>query len=177
MFDKDHFIADCRTALKGDHASRNVREVVARAISDSGSVIRGLGGLKTGGIDTVYRSPELTIINVFWSPNMVVMPHNHGMWAVIGVYSGREDNILWRRLPDEADGQIEAAGAKELCEKDALVFGPDVIHSVLNPLSRVTGAIHVYGGDFFGVERSEWDPKSLREKPYDMEKVLRMFAR
>ena len=177
MFDKDQFIADCHAALNGDRASRNVREVVVRAISDSGSVIRGLGGLKAGGIDTVYRSPELTIINVFWAPNLVVMPHNHGMWGVIGVYSGREDNILWRRLPDEADGKIEAAGARELCEGDALALGPEVIHSVVNPLSRVTGAIHVYGGDFFGVARSEWDPESLREKPYDMEKVLRMFAR
>jgi predicted metal-dependent enzyme (double-stranded beta helix superfamily) len=108
---------------------------------------------------------------------MVVMPHNHGMWGVIGVYSGREDNILWRRLPDEADGRIEAAGARELCEGGALALGPEIIHSVVNPLSRVTGAIHVYGGDFFGVARSEWDPESLRERPYDMEKVLRMLAR
>jgi predicted metal-dependent enzyme (double-stranded beta helix superfamily) len=52
-----------------------------------------------------------------------------------------------------------------------------VIHSVVNPVPRVTGAIHVYGGDFFAVSRSEWDPDSLREKPYDMEKILRMFAR
>ena len=27
------------------------------------------------------------------------MPHNHEMWAVIGVYTGREDNIFWRRIP------------------------------------------------------------------------------
>jgi predicted metal-dependent enzyme (double-stranded beta helix superfamily) len=47
---------------------------------------------------------------------------------------------------------------------------------VVNPLSRLSGAIHVYGGDFFGVSRSEWDPDSLHEKPFDMEKVLRMFA-
>jgi predicted metal-dependent enzyme (double-stranded beta helix superfamily) len=55
-------------------------------------------------------------------------------------------------------------------------MGKDMIHSVVNPLGRVTGAIHVYGGDFFATPRSEWDPESLREKPYDMEKVLRMFA-
>jgi predicted metal-dependent enzyme (double-stranded beta helix superfamily) len=177
MFDKEQFIADCRTALDGERSSRNVREVVARAVADPGSVIKGLGDVKPGGIEALHRSPELTIINVFWPPNMVVMPHNHAMWAVIGIYGGREDNILWRRLPDDADGRIEAAGAKSLSTKDALVLGPEVIHSVVNPLSRVTGAIHVYGGNFFGVERSEWDPESLHERPYDMEKVLRMFAR
>jgi predicted metal-dependent enzyme (double-stranded beta helix superfamily) len=96
---------------------------------------------------------------------------------VIGVYTGREDNILWRRLPDDANGTVEAAGAKTLGETDTIAFGADVIHSVVNPVPRLTGAIHVYGGDFFGVSRSEWDPESLHEKPYDMEKVLRMFAR
>jgi predicted metal-dependent enzyme (double-stranded beta helix superfamily) len=177
MFDKDQFIADCRAALDGERSSRSVREVVARAVSDPGSVLLGLGEPKPGGIEALHRSPELTIINVFWPPNMVIMPHNHAMWAVIGVYSGREDNILWRRLQGEPVGRIEAAGAKALSTKDAVAFGPDVIHSVVNPISRVTGAIHVYGGDFFGVERSEWDPESLHERPYDMQKNLRLFER
>jgi predicted metal-dependent enzyme (double-stranded beta helix superfamily) len=177
MFDKDQFIADCRAALAGDRASRNVREVVARSVSNPTQVIRGLGELKSGGIESIHRSPEFTIINVFWPPNMVIMPHNHSMWAVIGVYGGREDNMLWRRLPDDADGKIEAAGAIALSTKDAQVFGPDVIHSVVNPIERVTGAIHVYGGDFFAAQRSEWDPESLCEKPYDVEKALRMFKR
>ena len=61
--------------------------------------------------------------------------------------------------------------------RDAQVFGPDVIHSVVNPIARVTGALHVYGGDFFGAERSEWDPESLRERPFDIEKARGMFDR
>jgi hypothetical protein len=35
----------------------------------------------------------------------------------------------------------------------------------------------VYGGDFFSVPRSEWDPDSLHERPYDLQKLLRMFAK
>ena len=106
---------------------------------------------------------------------MTLMPHNHTMWAVIGVYSGREDNIFWRRIEDGDGGRIEAAGAKALCEKDAEPLGRDAIHSVTNPIPRLTGAIHVYGGDFFGAERSEWDPESLHERRYDVEKNLRLF--
>jgi predicted metal-dependent enzyme (double-stranded beta helix superfamily) len=177
MFDKDQFIADCRAALAGDRASRNVREVVARAVAAPADVIRVLGEPKAGGIEPIHHSPELTIVNVLWPASMVIMPHDHTMWAVIGVYGGREDNMLWRRLPDDADGKIEAAGAIALSTKDAQVFGPDVIHSVVNPIPRVTGAIHVYGGDFFAAQRSEWDPESLCEKPYDVEKALRMFKR
>jgi predicted metal-dependent enzyme (double-stranded beta helix superfamily) len=177
MFDKDHFIADCRAALAGDRASRNVRDVVARAVSDPAAVVRTLGEPKAGGIQPIHRSPELTIINVLWPANMVIMPHDHSMWAVIGVYGGREDNMLWRRRPDGSDGRIEAHGAIALSTKDAQVFGPDVIHSVVNPIERVTGAIHVYGGDFFGAHRSEWDPESLCERPFDIDKARRMFER
>jgi len=177
VFDKDQFVADCRAALSGDRASRNVREVVARAVKDPADVIKALGEPKAGGIEPIHRSPELTILTVLWPANMVIMPHDHSMWTVIGVYDGREDNMLWRRLPADADGKIEAAGAIALSTKDAQLFGPDVIHSVVNPIERVTGAIHVYGGDFFAARRSEWDPESLCQRPFDLEKARRMFER
>jgi len=49
------------------------------------------------------------------------------------------------------------------------------MHSVVNPIPRVTGAIHVYGGDFFAAQRSELGSESLCEKPTDVEKAVRMF--
>jgi hypothetical protein len=41
------------------------------------------------------------------------------MWAVIGIYTGREDSIFWRRIPGDPGGRIEAAGARALCVGDA----------------------------------------------------------
>ena len=143
MFDTDRFVADCRAALAGAESSRTVREVVARAVADPSAVLHGLGEPKAGGIVPIHRSADLTVINVLWPSNMVIMPHNHNLWAVIGVYGGREDNILWRRLPDGAAKGIEAAGAKSLSTRDSVAFGPDLIHSVVNPSAKVTGAIHV----------------------------------
>jgi predicted metal-dependent enzyme (double-stranded beta helix superfamily) len=177
MFDTEQFIADCRAALAGDRASRNGREVMARAVSDPAAVVKALGEPKAGGIQPIHRSAELTIINVLWPANMVIMPHDHTMWAVIGVYDGREDNMLWRRRRDGSDGRIEAHGAIALSTRDAQAFGPELIHSVVNPIQRVTGAIHVYGGDFFAAQRSEWEPESLSERPFDIDKARRMFAR
>ena len=113
--------------------------------------------------------------HVVWGPGMTVRPHNHLMWAVIGVYTGRENNIFWRRLPRDADGKIEAAGAKSLGERDAEPLGRDIIHTVTNPIDRLTGAIHVYGGDFFATPRSEWDPETLVEGPFDVQTTMRMF--
>jgi len=95
---------------------------------------------------------------------------------VIGIYTGREDNIFWRRLPGEDGGRIEAAGAKSLGERDVEPLGRDIIYTVTNPLPRLTGAIHVYGGDFFAASRSEWDPETLLEQPFDIEKNLRLFG-
>jgi predicted metal-dependent enzyme (double-stranded beta helix superfamily) len=106
---------------------------------------------------------------------MTVRPHNHLMWAVIGIYTGRENNIWWRRLPADAGARIEAAGAKSLGERETEPLGRDIIHTVTNPLDRLTGAIHVYGGDFFATPRSEWDPETLVEAPFDVQTTMRLF--
>ena len=175
MFEIQQLIADCKAARAQDPSYKSVREVVARAVSDPTSVIATLGEPKRGEIQTLYQSSELTILNVIWAPRMTLFPHNHQMWAVIGIYAGREDNIFWRRIPGVAGGKLEAAGAKALGEKDAEPLGPDIIHSVTNPLARLTGALHIYGGDFFNAHRSEWDPETLLEGPLDANRLPRYF--
>jgi len=72
-------------------------------------------------------------------------------------------------------GRVEAVGAKALSVKDCAPLGKDVIHSVTNPGSRLTGAVHIYGGDFFNKAHSEWDTDSLAELPYNLEKNMRLF--
>jgi predicted metal-dependent enzyme (double-stranded beta helix superfamily) len=175
MFDMDRFNADCVAVVAERTALQAICELVTRAVDAPEAVLRAVGEPRRSEVQTLYRSPDLTILNVIWGPRMMVMPHNHEMWAVIGIYTGREDNILWRRLPGVAEGRIEAAGARALSERDALPLGRDIIHSVANPIGRLTGAIHVYGGDFFAVQRSEWDSERLVEQAYDVEKTLRLF--
>ncbi|MCC6664167.1 MAG: hypothetical protein IT375_10510 [Polyangiaceae bacterium] len=175
MFDLHRFIADCRAALKEGPGHRAVREVVARAVSEPDSVLRGMGEPKRAQVDRLHVSKDLVVLNVVWAPYMTVAPHNHNMWTVIGIYTGCEHNMFWRRLPDEAEGRIEAAGARAMSRTEAVPLGQDIIHSVTNPIPRFTGALHVYGGDFFGVARSEWDPESLTEHPSSAELALRRF--
>jgi predicted metal-dependent enzyme (double-stranded beta helix superfamily) len=178
MFTLEQFIADCRAALAADSSHRHVREVVARTVSDPAAVIKRLGEPERPGLHRLHQSDELTILNVIWAPGMTVMPHNHRMWAIIGIYTGREDNIFWRRVPGDAHGRLEAAGAKALCVKDTEPLGREIIHSVTNPIPRLTGAIHVYGGDFFcPAGRSEWDPETLLEQPWDAAGAVRRFER
>jgi predicted metal-dependent enzyme (double-stranded beta helix superfamily) len=93
------------------------------------------------------------------------------MWALIGIYTGREDNILWRRT---ADG-IAACGARVLFAGDVAALPRDAIHSVTNPLPRFTAGIHIYGGDFFNTTRSQWDMETLAEEPSDGAVIRAMF--
>ena len=175
MFELDSFIGDCRAALQQDPNQNFIREITARAVSNPSAVLKALGEPTRAGIHTLFRSDSLTILNVIWGPHMTLFPHNHQMWAVIGIYTGREDNIFWRRIPGAPAGKLEAAGARALCEKDVEPLGQNIIHSVTNPIPRLTGAIHVYGGDFFAPGRSEWDPESLVEQPCNVDRILRQF--
>jgi len=176
MFETEQFISDCCAAFAVDPTHKAVREVLARAMSEPVAVLRGLGEPKRAEIRKLFHSDSFTILNVIWAPGMMVMPHNHRMWAVIGIYSGREDNIFWRRIPG-APNRIDAAGAQALCEGDAMPLGSEIIHSVVNPIDRLTGAVHIYGGDFFAAERSEWDSLTLDEHRSDGEQARRMFER
>jgi hypothetical protein len=162
MFKLETFVEDCLAAVKEDPTHKATSEVIKRAFADPGAILNELGEPTGPGIQPIYNSPELTILNLVWKPSITIMPHNHEMWAVIGI-------------ADDPDGHIEAAGAKSMRTGDVTPMGPDIIHSVTNPIPKLTGAIHVYGGDFFGVDRSEWDPEELSEQPYDMEKARALF--
>ena len=176
MFNLENFVEDCRAAIKADPTHLAASEIMEKAFADPTAITAAVGAPTESGIVPIYRSEDLTIINVIWKPGMTIMPHNHEMWAVIGVYGGREDNIFWRRLQDDPKGRIEAAGAKALSTGDVAPLGSNIIHSVTNPIQKLTGAIHVYGGDFFEMERSEWDAENLTEQAYDMAKARAMFG-
>jgi predicted metal-dependent enzyme (double-stranded beta helix superfamily) len=172
MFDLDTFVGVCRQALRESSPEGAVRELVERAMAEPAEVERALGTPSWGGFTALHRSPDLTVLNVVWAPGLAFYPHDHRMWAVIGLYGGREDNTFYRR----SAGGLVVAGGKALEARDVALLGKSVVHAVTNPLRAFTGAIHVYGGDFFATPRSEWTPDTLEERPYDIEGAKRAFA-
>ena len=98
-------------------------------------------------------------------------PHDHRMWAVIGIYAGCEQNAFFQR----SESGLVRHGTRQLNAKEVVRLGAEVIHAVTNPLEQITAAIHVYGGDFFATPRSEWDPATFAEHPYDVEHTMRKF--
>ena len=171
--DIERFVEDCEVANQETDAQAAVKEVLTRAVSTPNAVLAALGEPARAGLNVLLSSPTLTIFAATWTPQMNLMPHNHLMWANIGIYTGREDNIFWQRASD----RIEAYGVKALFVKDVASLPQDAVHSVTNPLMRFTGGIHIYGGDFFDTSRSQWNPETLAEEPSDGPAIREMFRR
>ena len=170
-FELERFIDEVKKAQTESDTQKATHELLARVVAEPRSVLAGLGEPTEVGIHTLYRAPDLTILNVIWAPMMVLLPHDHRMWATIGIYTGREDNILW----DRSGGVVRAASAKAISERQVFDLPDTAIHSVINPIPRLTGAIHIYGGDFYGVARSQWDSETLHEHPLDLQAVQLSF--
>jgi predicted metal-dependent enzyme (double-stranded beta helix superfamily) len=172
-FDRERFVADCVAASREKEAQAAVREVIARAVRSPDAVLDGLGSPKEAGLDVLHRSAHLTIFAAHWAPRMSLPAHDHRLWALIGIYTGREDNILWRRSGE----RLEAYGANVLFAGDVAALPRDAVHSVTNPLPRFTGGIHIYGGDFFATPRSQWDSETLAEEASDGARIRAIFDR
>ena len=175
MFDVDDFLAECRRANAETEPRRAIREVLDRALADPTAVADALQPTE-GGISFLHHSDDLTVLHVVWAPKMRLFPHDHRMWATIGIYAGQEDNAFYRRDPADRRALTESGG-KELRVGDSVLLGDDTIHAVTNPGDRLTGAIHIYGGDFVNQPRSQWGPEEpLRERPYDISETHQQFA-
>jgi predicted metal-dependent enzyme (double-stranded beta helix superfamily) len=166
----DALVAGCQDALAEHTPVLAVRDVLAEAVA-APDIAEALGPVDEGGITSLYNGADLTVLRVTWAPGMVLPPHNHNMWAVIALYGGQEDNAFYRRRP----GGLERSGGREVGAGEVLVLGDDVIHSVANRRSDLAVAIHVYGGDFFGPGRSDWDIDTLVERPFDIERTRTLF--
>jgi predicted metal-dependent enzyme (double-stranded beta helix superfamily) len=167
-FDKDQFVADCLAAVRtGARSQAAVKDIVDRAVSTPGAIENEVRPWSQSPMMTVWhRSDELTALHIVWPPDVDLFAHDHNMWAVIGIYGGREDNSFYRRLED---GRIEPHTGKTFLAKDVVSLGPEVVHSVANPTRDWTAALHVYGGEFFTTPRTMWDKTTFDPVPLDVE--------
>jgi predicted metal-dependent enzyme (double-stranded beta helix superfamily) len=173
MFDVDELVAGAQHAVRESEPRLAVRDLLDRVLAEPGAIADALRPSE-GGITLLHTAFDLTVLHAVWAPGMTLFPHDHRMWAVIGIYTGQENNAFFRRAGADQGALVETGG-KELDEKSVLVLGDDVIHSVSNPLDRLTGAIHIYGGNFVTQPRSAWGPGPLTERPHSMDVLRQQF--
>jgi predicted metal-dependent enzyme (double-stranded beta helix superfamily) len=169
--DVDQIVGRFQSAIAEHTPPLAVRDVLDELVHDPSRLAAVFEPITEGGIRVLHRGPDLTVLHLAWTPGMRLNPHEHAMWAVVGMYGGQEDNAFFRR----GAAGIEASGGRELHTGDVLVMGDDAIHAVANPRREYAVALHVYGGDFFDATRSEWDAETLAERPRDMAGTQRLF--
>lgn len=169
MFDLDAFVAECEAALGERAPMLAVKELVERAVSDPSAMAEAL---PHKGVTLLLQRPDLTVASVVIPaglPLSTSVPHDHLMWAVVGVYGGQEDNRFYRR----AGATLDESGGRSLHVGDALAMGDDTIHAINNPLAHeALAALHVYGGDLPNASRSMWAEPGCTEQPYDERVVV-----
>ena len=167
----EEFVAQCSAAVKEDRGAGATREVVERAVRDR-CLIEELP--LEAGVTVLHSAEALTILHVVMAERPVgtgkPIPHNHLMWALIGVMHGSEENEFFRR----SEHTIEPSGSgRVIAEGQVLMMGDNTVHSVKNPSSdRLSSALHVYGGNLLAAEKTMWCEPDWTEQPFDFFRVI-----
>jgi predicted metal-dependent enzyme (double-stranded beta helix superfamily) len=115
----------------------------------------------------IHRSDRLTLLAGVLPAGFSAGPHNHGLWSVVSVCGGQEDNQFFEKVGDE----LKRIGEASVVAPGTLSNTADVIHAIRNPLDTPLLVLHAYGGDLFATPRSSWDTETHEEIPYDWEQV------
>lgn len=172
MFNKDAFIEQCKEFALHEDGYKRIKILLADALKHPNSIMAELGKPTEAGFDILYAADNLSIINFIWAPGMELHAHNHNLWAVIGIYAGAEENTFYVRHDDS----IVQQNSKEITAGNVVMLGREVIHSVKNSTKNFTGGIHIYGGDFINIKRSQWNHSSAKESAYNMQQTRQIFA-
>ncbi|HVG61774.1 MAG TPA: cysteine dioxygenase family protein [Hyalangium sp.] len=101
------------------------------------------------------------IVCIVLMPGQSTPIHDHTTWGVIGVVSGREREVRYRR--SETNELLELETRFNLPGDTAVVIPPRDVHRIEGacPEGRPTVSIHVYGGNVDRVTRAVFEKEGL----------------
>jgi len=165
----EQLVVDCQAAAGGPDPQAEVQAVLAAAVKrpEVGEAVAEYEGIQSLEDLAFHRSTSVTLLAAALPPGFSAAPHNHNLWSVVGVCQGQEDNQFFERN----DQGLKEVGEATVIGPGVLANDPEVIHAIHNPLDTPLLALHAYGGDLLSTPRSNWDPETHEEIPYDWEKV------
>jgi predicted metal-dependent enzyme (double-stranded beta helix superfamily) len=165
-------IEQCRDAATTQEPVTGVMDVLD-AFLHQPNLEQQLGTADRSTYEALYRGDDLLVLHGVVPPTpRPVDPHNHRIWAVIGVYHGQEDNQLFARTDRAA---LEPTERFSVRAGDIRPLDASTIHSVQAAGGGYLGAVHVYGADLFGTPRSIW--RHGVEQPNDESALPAFFER
>ncbi|MDD7942839.1 cysteine dioxygenase family protein [Actinomycetospora lutea] len=152
-----------------------VREVMANALAEDGDWLdqacQQRDGDPVGKAYPLYRAADgrLSMLAVVFAPGATTPVHNHGAWAVVGTYRGRERDTWYRRLAGDAAssrGQLEEVTSQVSPAGTVTVIPDGTIHAVEALDGQEAVSLHVYGTDIVTQPRSTFDLATGIETPF-----------
>lgn len=112
----------------------------------------------------IYGDPQgrFSIVSIVLMPGQSTPIHNHNTWGVIGVVSGREREVRYRR--SDSNELLELETRFNHSGDTAIVIPPRDVHRIEGacPEGRPTVSIHVYGRSADQVTRAIFDQEGLK---------------
>lgn len=128
-----------------------------------------------GGIGqyALYRAEDgsLCLFSLVVPAGAATPVHDHLAWGLVGIYRGRQDETVYRRLDDGRDpsrAQLEIAKQQELGRGEFYVLLPpaDDIHYVRTISDTPSISIHLLANDTACVWRHRFDPANGVVTPF-----------
>jgi predicted metal-dependent enzyme (double-stranded beta helix superfamily) len=128
-----------------------------------------------GGIGqyALYRADDgsLCLFSLVIPPGAETPVHDHLAWGIVGIYRGRQDETVYRRLDDGSDAShatLEVSKRRQLGPGEfyALLPPADDIHYVKTISDTPSISIHLLANDTACVWRHRFDPEKGLVTPF-----------
>ncbi len=171
-FSYSDFVKDARAAATSEHPTKAVRALLEETIKNpelAAEKFRGGGEVEV----QLFEDDTVSIWSCCFRPEFVMPPHEHKMDVHIGVVSGGEKNIMFRR----EGGSLKHVSTKVVNPGEVLSLGADGIHAVTADGGKPSHALHVYLGPLMQVKRDLFDWQSGEPVDFTMENFEAMKRR
>lgn len=146
------FVKAAREAASAPEPSKSVRALLEATLKDPQTLAKEIPSQAEDEI-LLFEDDTVSIWSCRFTPATVLPPHEHKMSVHIGVVSGCEKNIMFRR----EEGALSHAATKLVKAGDILSLGPDGIHAVTAGGTIPSHALHIYLGPLTQTDRSLFD--------------------
>ena len=153
-FSVESFVQSVRYAATLENPENAIREVLLETIKTPEAIFAATSGEDEDEI-LYFEDDSVSIWRCRFQPKILMLPHEHCLKVLIGVYSGGEKSILYRRTEEG----LKEAGTVTAHAGEVITLGKAAIHAVTTHDDRPSDAIHVYLGPLMKLERDlfDWD--------------------